>query len=168
MKKSIIAIMCALLVLQALSVFAASQAYTHPASMAMRSTGVAARHAQIAARGCNLETTTDPMSPTFVGEARRECIEMNKNNLVCQRRCFEQVKLRLLSSSYMRGMGVYSSIGCNDVDASAMTGKGERTCYHDAGNACALANPQNDYCRKKCVQKTYAVCRQNVMSMRYR
>jgi hypothetical protein len=168
MKKSIIAIMCALLVLQAFSVLAAAQSYTHPASMSMRKTGVMGKSPQIRAHGCKFGITADPAANTFVGQARRECTELNKNNIACQQRCFDQVKLRLLSSSYSRGMGVYSSIGCNDADTSALMGKGERACYYDSGNACALANPHNDYCRKKCVQKTYAVCRQNVMSMRFR
>lgn len=163
-----IAVCIALLALQALAVLAYAPSYT--ASGIMRAATGVSRMPQIrAAAGCNVEITADPGDIYFIGKARRECVEKNKYNLACQQQCWDQVKA--LASGWMgraRGMGVYSRLSCKDIDPALLSGAAASRCYFQASNECRMANPGSDYCRRKCVQKTYSVCRQNVFQGRYR
>lgn len=164
MKKTMIAVLCiTALVLNAVIVAAAAQSYTEPKSMT-RTGGVAVGRTQIRGiEGCNIDIQTSPEDTYFIGKARKECVEKNKHNLHCQNRCYEQVKLLTRGGGrFGQVIGAYSRYGCKDIDAKMMLASSTASrCYFDATNECAIVNPGNDYCRKKCVQKTYSVCRQN-------
>ena len=161
MKKSMIAMVCvALLVLNALVVFAMAPAI-EPGSMAPKPASVARPTTLRPAPGCSLEITTNRADTYFVGKARRECVEKNKFNLNCQKQCFDEVKLLARQTTFNRAVGTFARIGCKFLDAAKLGGDTATRCYFDAANGCAMANPDNDYCRKKCVQNAYALCRQS-------
>lgn len=168
MKKSLIVACILLLALNAFAVFAAGTSPYRQAGGLVTAGGVAPAPrmtAHLRAHGCNLDITSVPDTMRFVGLARQECLDKNKHNLMCQRRCFEQVRLMTYSDPRNQ-MGVYSRQTCTDVDAVLLASATASQCYFDAGNECTKANVGNDYCRKKCTQKTYAMCRQNIMSNR--
>ncbi len=118
---------------------------------------------------CRLNITVDPQNRYFFGEARRQCNAMNKGNLYCEEKCVDRMKLMVYTSSWDRGLGLYSTYSCKAANIDAINNAGSVSrCYFIAKDECALANPENDYCRRKCMQNSYAICRQNIAQMRYR
>lgn len=170
MKKSMIALAVALLVLNTLGVFAAVTPYMQPGSLTPASSVAYTRITALprAEKYCNLDITTNRADVYFLGNARKECMEKNKYNLVCMQQCFEQVKLMARQTTIGRSPGAYSRTTCADLAPGALAGSTASRCYFDASVECAKINFGNDYCRKKCVEKSYAMCRQNVYAGKVR
>ncbi len=166
MNKSMIAVVCvALLVLNALVVFANVSSYTQARSMtSMGGVERIAQPRQVA--GCNTNIAANADDVYFIGNARKDCIENNKHNYMCQQRCFEQVKLMLRAISAGRMKPAYERSGCKNVDPSMLSMDNPKSsCYFRAANLCTEANPASAYCQRRCVQKLYTTCRQNIMTM---
>lgn len=164
MKKSLLALICiSIVAAQALL----TAAYVSPYAGSQISSRYGMRTpAELRAEGCNMNIEASPGDVHFVGLARRECVEKNKYHIACQQRCFDQVSLMARGSSLGKPVGAYSRYGCQEIDAMLLAGVPASSCAFMASNECAKANSGNDYCRRKCVQKSYAVCRQNIMSSR--
>lgn len=166
MKKAIFTVLCtAILFLNAFVVFAGVNAYTDPRSLASR--GSVVRTSQPQADGCVLTITASSEDTYFMNKARKECMENNKFNQKCQQRCFKQANVLLRSDSLTRAVGAYSRYGCKELDPAVLSGSSTSRCYFDASNECAQLNVGNDYCRKKCVEKSYSTCRHNTQAMKY-
>lgn len=168
MKKSmIVAMLVAMLALNALVAFGIATSYVQPQSMTTAATGVAhpAQPTARPARVCNLQVTTATFDVYFLGKARQECMVNNKNDLVCMQQCFSQVKTLARQGVIGRArspLGPYSQLKCGVVDSSIFAGVSASRCYFDSTVECSKANPGNDFCRRKCVENTYSFCRQNM------
>ncbi len=169
MKKGMFAVLCiAMFVLQSIIVFAGVSPYTDYRSMATSSSVIRRIGAAPVTQPCNLQITADSTSRYFLGEARRECVQNNKGNVFCQQECLEKMKLFIYTGKYDRQLGLLGSYDCKGLGPEATsTAKSSSECYYQAKNACAIANPNNDYCRRKCVEQSYAVCRRNMAAMKY-
>ncbi len=169
MKKGMFAILCiAMFVLQSIIVFAGVSPYTDYRSMATSSSVVRKIGMPTTTQVCSLQISTDPNSKYFLGESRRECVQNNKGNLFCQQQCIDKMKLFIYTGKYDRQLGLLGAYDCKGIGPEA-TGKAKSSseCYYLAKNACTLANPNNDYCRRKCVEQSYATCRRNIAAMKY-
>ncbi len=175
MKKGMFAVLCiAMFVLQSIVVFAGVSPYTDYRTLAT-SSSVVPKSSVIRRIGmptttqtCNLQITADPNSQYFLGEARRECVQNNKGNIFCQQECLDKMKLFIYTGKYDRQLGLIGAYDCKGIGTEATDpAKNSSECYYLAKNACALANPNQDYCRRKCVEQSYAVCRRNIAAMRY-
>ncbi len=168
MKKSLIGVVIALLVLNAFAVFANVSPYTNARSLTrMGSVDRVAKLSPVA--GCDTDIMADPDDVYFVGKARKECIESNKQNMMCQQRCFDQVRLMLRGVSVGRLKPAAERYGCKMIDPVMLgTTNTASSCYFSATGMCSGANPSNDYCRRKCLQQLYTTCRRNIMTtLRY-
>lgn len=177
MKKGMIAVLfTALILVQAAAVFAEATTYMDPNSLTeTRGGGVVRSNGLIAARtkvSCNVQVTTDPQDRYFLGTARKECVTKNSGNLFCQQKCFDKVKLIVLTGNspvYGSNTRTFARFGCNMLDPSVVaTGiKTASQCYFKIKDTCALTNVANSYCQMKCTQGGYSVCRHNIADMRY-
>lgn len=187
MKKSMIAVLAALLVLSSIGAFAMDASYVQggaggvvvpsgaPQESAMsKSTGMGPNPAHTFAYSkatvCAMDIKTDPQDQYFLGKARTECVTNNRNNIFCQKRCFDQVRFmaqRYSTASRPRESYLaYYVTGCNDVDAAPLAGMIGNTCYFKASELCSTANPSNNYCRQKCNQRLYTSCRASFLDIR--
>ncbi|MEM4240308.1 MAG: hypothetical protein QXM31_03425 [Candidatus Woesearchaeota archaeon] len=182
MRKTIIAVLlAAMLLVEASAVLAGVSPYVEPLSMTSEgggayggvartasTTGVI-RRIEIAPKPpCNLDITTSPDNLYFLTLARTECATKNKGNLFCQQQCLDKMKMMTYSNIGSKKFGLYGAYGCSDADLAAVKAvKSVTKCYYVAKEECAKTNPTNDYCRRKCVQNTYALCRQNVAQLRF-
>lgn len=120
---------------------------------------------------CNVKVTADPQDRYFLGTARKDCVTNNKGNMYCQNKCYEQVKLIILRGSnptMATSSRTFARFGCNIIDSSALAStKTASQCYFTAKDACAVVNPGSSYCRTKCTQSGYALCRHDIASMKY-
>lgn len=155
MKKTTIVILClAFVLLNAFSVFAVVSPY-----LSMQS--VNRRPVITRATNCNLDITANTADVRFVGKARQECIEKNKYNTICQQNCFDQVRLLVTGrAGRERGMNSRTRSGCKDADPVLFVDATASQCHHIAANECAMANSMSEYCRRKCNEKAYNLCRQ--------
>jgi hypothetical protein len=169
MKKGMFAVLCiAMFVLQSIIVFAGVSPYTDYRSLTTTSSVIRRVGTPLIAHTCNLKITTDPNSRYFLGEARRECVQNNKGDLFCQEQCIDKMKLFIYTGKIDSQLGMLGAYDCKGIGPEAIEpAKDSNQCYFMAKDACALANPTNDYCRRKCVQQSYAVCRRNIAAMRY-
>ncbi len=169
MKKGMFAALCiAMLVLQSIIVFAGVSPYTDYKSMATSSSVIRRIGTPTTTQVCNLKITADPNSKYFLGEARRECIQNNKGSFFCQQQCIDKMKLYVYTGKYDRQLGLIGAYNCKGISKEATDpAKDPNECYYLAKDACSLANPNNDYCRRKCVKQAYAVCRRNIAAMKY-
>ncbi len=182
MKKILTAvILAAMILVEAAFVFAAVSPYVDPLSMTTETTSVVREAAPAAStiggyrtitfpvkQPCKLDMTVSPRDPYFIGRQKAICVNQNKGNLFCQQQCVDKMKLYILTGAYQRNLQLYSAGGCASADLAAVKAvKSANQCYFVAGNSCADANPSNDFCRRKCVQNAYAVCRQGIAGMRY-
>ncbi|MEM2916423.1 MAG: hypothetical protein QXT19_03655 [Candidatus Woesearchaeota archaeon] len=169
MKKRIFAVLCiAIFILQSMIVFAGVSPYTDYKSMTTSSSVIRKIGMPTRTQTCNLQITADPTSIYFLGEARRECIQNNKGNLFCQQECLDKMKLYIYTGKYDRQLGLLGAYNCKGVSAEEMTSaKSASQCYYVAKNTCTLANPNQDYCRRKCTENAYAHCRQAIAQLRF-
>jgi hypothetical protein len=173
MKKGMFAVLfAALVILQAAAVFAAatSMTYTDPLSMAPEPSSVV--RSNVISRGarapCNVQMTVSPRDPYFIGRQRTICVNQNKGNLFCQQQCIDKMKLTIIVGSFQRQLQLYSAASCTAADPAVIKGASSASkCYSLASDECAKVNTENDYCRRKCIQNAYAICRQNIAAMRY-
>ncbi len=173
MKKGMFAVLfAALIVLQAAAVFAAatSMAYTDPLSMAPEPSSVV--RSNVISRGarapCNVQMTVSPRDPYFIGRQRMICVNQNKGNLFCQQQCIDKMKLYVITGAFQRNLQLYSAAGCTAADPAVVKGASSASkCYAVSSDECAKVNPANDYCRRKCVQNAYAICRQSIATLSY-
>jgi len=185
MKKSMIAVLIAMLTLNAVFAFAANQSpgvggvmppdvvadnAAPTASTTSFGPNIAHTFAIRTDVKCFVDPQTNPQDQYFLGKARQECVVKNQYNLFCQKRCLDRV--RYLAQRYSTASlpadqyTAYYVTGCTDVDTTPLVGKIGNDCYFAASEACATANSQNNYCRQKCNQRAYSVCRNNVLSSR--
>ena len=187
MKKSMIAVLTALLVLSSVGAFAMDAAYMQggaggvmvpsgspQATGTGTSTGMGPNPAHTFAIQqnvkCDMSIKTNPQDQYFLGKARQECVTNNRNNMFCQKNCFVQVNFMAqrysTASRPQEQYLAYYVTGCKDVDAAPLEGVIGNTCYFNAAEMCSTANPGNNYCRQKCNQRLYTTCRNNVLSGR--
>lgn len=168
MKKTTISVLCiALLAINAFAVLGAAQSYTEPRSQT-RMGSIANMPNIRAVAGCNLKVTASPADTYFIGKARSECATNNKGSYLCIDRCWEQVNLLLRGSSAGRTTGAYSRYGCKDLDSSGLAKSTASSCNLDAANLCSRENYGNDYCKRKCAQKAYSLCRRRIYEAQQR
>lgn len=154
MKKSMIVVLCiALLALNALVVAANVSPYISMKSVNRRPT------VSNQPSGCNIQITVNSADLYFLGKARKECVDKNQHNIRCQNTCFDQIKL-MIATSAGRSSHSYARAGCNDIDPVLYSKATVSQCHFIASNGCVTENPNNEFCRKKCVQKAYNGCRQ--------
>jgi hypothetical protein len=154
MKKSMIVMLCiALLALNAVVVAANVSPYISMKSVNRRPT------VQNQVTGCTIQIDANPADIYFLGKARKECVDKNPHNVRCQNTCFSQVKLLTMTSTG-RSSSSYARAGCNDIDPVIYSQATVSQCHFIASNGCVTENPNNEFCRKKCVQKAYNGCRQ--------
>jgi hypothetical protein len=185
MKKSMIAVLIAMLALNAVFAFAANQSpgvggvmppdvVADNAAPSASTTGFGPSIAHTFAIRTNVkcfeQPTIDPNDQYFLGKARQECVVKNQYNLFCQKRCFTNMQFAAQRySTASRPPDQYTAYyvtGCTDIDTKPLVGTIGNNCYFAASEACATANSQNNYCRQKCNQRAYSVCRNNVLSAR--
>lgn len=181
MKKTIIAaLLAALVLINASAVLAGVSPYVEPISMTATGagayggvekqtpTGLVRRISTTPRDTCNLQITADPKDKYFMGEARRQCVANNKGNLFCQQQCLDKMKLMVYSGSWDRMLGQYGRYNCQSADPEVIkAATSANQCYHLASTECAKNNPNQDYCRRKCMENAYALCRQAIAQLRF-
>lgn len=117
---------------------------------------------------CNVEITSDPRDKYFLGFAKSECATKNKGNQYCIQKCFDKIKLMIYTGAWDRQLGNYGRYNCQAADPEVVkSAKTATQCYYTASAECSKANPNQDYCRRKCTENAYALCRQGIATMRF-
>jgi hypothetical protein len=181
MKKGIIAVLfAALIILEAMSAFAGVSPYVDPSTMTSMDSVVRTTTPPLGlipkivipgigtTQPCKLEMTVSPRDPYFLGRQRNICVQQNKGNLYCQQRCIDRMKLYVATGSFSKDLKLYSASTCVDADPETVkSADSANKCYFVSANECDKVNPSQEFCRRKCMQKAYAICRQNIASMAY-
>lgn len=115
----------------------------------------------LSSSGCNLDIVASPEDIRYMGNARRECINKNRHNYICQRKCFDKVKLRSRGTNFGSTFVRYSKRVCKDIDTSTLVKVLHSRCYYTASVECAKVNEGNTYCRRRCLQNAYKTCRKS-------
>jgi len=116
--------------------------------------------------GCRMDIKTSPGDIRFVSKARQECIDMNRGNYRCQNKCFGQITMTLRRGATSRGIQSFSRQACKGIDPIILSGAMPSRCHFEASVECSKENPNNDWCRKVCVQEMYKTCRKNIFGAR--
>jgi hypothetical protein len=171
MKKEMIAVLFAALILvQTAAVLAEDTSYIEPRSMTAAPSSVirtiGSKTTTFAS--CRTEMSVSPRDPYFIGRQRNICVQQNKGNLYCQQQCIDKIKLYVLTGAFQRGLQLYSAASCAAADPAVVkAATSANRCYFTASNECINVNPNNDYCRRKCVEQAYAICRQNIATLSF-
>lgn len=106
---------------------------------------------------CNYEIKTPIADIGFLGKARKECVDKNPKNFVCQHNCFSKVTQMLKNTL---GRRAETATRCQYADISTLPTNNPYKCVTEATSQCARLNPRLDWCKRECIRKLYVSCRQ--------